>query len=66
MDTQGLGSAQQRIEDAMRRIEAACSPRPNAGAPVQRMAELASRHAALRTDMQRALDELNTLITGQA
>ena len=65
MGTEGSNTAQTRIDAALRRIEAALGQRPDTSAADQRMAELAGRHASLRSDVQRALDDLNSLIAGE-
>lgn len=66
MSDVGAFSAIERIERALARIEAVSVLAPQTPGNDLALAEMSARHRALREETQRALAELDSLMTGLA
>jgi hypothetical protein len=62
MSDNGAFTAIERIERALARIEAVSARAPQSPSNDLALAELTARHAALRTEAQRALADLDALM----
>ena len=63
MSDNGVFTAIERIERALARIEAVSAHAPQAPNTDLALAEMTARHRALRDETQRALADLDSLIT---
>ena len=64
MSDNGAFTAIDRIERALARIEAAAARAPQSPGNDLALAEMAARHQALRAETQRALADIDALMTG--
>lgn len=64
MSDNGAFTAIERIERALARIEAASARAPQSPNNDLALAEMTARHSALRGEAQRALADLDALMTG--